>query len=117
MPESLSTTVDRRNGLAIVCTRGYLNDQGGEEVARVTYQLIEGGYSVLLFDLAGTTIVTSVGISILIEIFEKLNAIGGRMAFCGLTPTIAKTFEIMGLAQYATIYPDEASAIAQLQPA
>lgn len=117
MPESLSTTVDRRNGLAIVYTQGYLNDQGGEEVARVTYQLIEGGCRALLFDLAGTTIVTSVGISILIEIFEKLTEVGGRMGFCGLTPTIAKTFEIVGLAQYAPIYPDVASAIARLQPA
>ena len=29
----------------------------------------------------------------------------GVLAFCNLTPTIDKTFRIMGLAQYASIYP------------
>jgi len=30
----------------------------------------------------------------------------GVLAFCSLTPTIDKTFRIMGLAQYAAIYPN-----------
>ncbi len=38
----------------------------------------------------------------------------GKLAFCALTPTIEKTFHIMGLAQYASIYPDEGSAVAQI---
>ena len=38
----------------------------------------------------------------------------GRLAFCGLTPTIDKTFRIMGLAQYAAIYPTEAEAVRAL---
>jgi anti-anti-sigma regulatory factor len=33
------------------------------------------------------------------------------LAFCGLTPTIDKTFRIMGLAQYAAIYPTEDEAL------
>ena len=40
--------------------------------------------------------------------------IEGKLAFCALTPTIEKTFHIMGLAQYASIYPDESAAVAQL---
>ena len=38
--------------------------------------------------------------------------IDGRLAFCNLTPTIDKTFHIMGLAQYTTIYADEEAALA-----
>ena len=34
----------------------------------------------------------------------------GALAFCGLTPTIDKTFRIMGLAQYAEIYPTQEEA-------
>ena len=49
----------------------------------------------------GTKIVNSIGISILIEIIEKMLEIDGKLAFCSLTPTIEKTFQIMGLAQYA----------------
>ena len=116
MTESLNLTVDRRDGLAVVYTEGYINNQGGEEIARVAYKLIDEGYKVLLLNLAGTKIVNSIGISILIEIVEKLIEIDGRLGFCCLTPTIDKTFHIMGLAQYASIFPDEATAAASLRP-
>ena len=40
-----------------------------------------------------------------------------RLAFCCLTPTIEKTFNIMGLAQYAGIHPDEDGAVEALKAA
>jgi anti-anti-sigma factor len=115
MTESLNVNVDRRDGLAVVYTEGYINNQGGEEIARVAYKLIDEGYRVLLLNLGGTKIVNSIGISILIEIIEKMIEIEGKLGFCSLTPTIEKTFHIMGLAQYAPIFPDEPAAVAQLQ--
>jgi len=115
MTESLNITVDRREGLAVIYTEGYINNQGGEEIARVAYDLIGEGYRSLLLNLAGTKIVNSIGISILIEIIEKMIEIDGKLGFCCLTPTIEKTFHIMGLAQYAPIYSDEASAVAQIR--
>lgn len=114
MTESLNLKVDRRNGLAVVYTHGYINNQGGEEIARVAYNLIDEGCKVLLINLAGTKIVNSIGISILVEIIEKMIDINGRLGFCCLTPTIEKTFHVMGLAQYAPIYADEATAVAGL---
>ena len=86
----------------------------GSEIARAAYALLEEGYSQLLLNLTGTKIINSIGISILIEIIEKMLEIEGRLAFCALTPTIEKTFHIMGLAQYASIYPDEGAAMGGL---
>ena len=114
MTESLNVNVDRRDGLAVVYTEGYINNQGGEEIARVAYKLIDEGYKVLLLNLGGTKIVNSIGISILIEIIEKMIEIDGKLGFCCLTTTIEKTFHIMGLAQYAPIFPDEPTAVAQI---
>lgn len=114
MTESLKVTVDRRDGLAVIYTEGYINNQGGEEIAKVAYKLIDEGFKVLLLNLAGTKIVNSIGISILIEIIEKMIEIDGRLGFCCLTATIEKTFQIMGLAQYARIFPDEPAAITGL---
>ena len=111
MTEILKLSVDRREGLAVIYTEGYINNQGGEEIARAAYDLIGSGYRKLLLNLAGTKIVNSIGISILIEIIEKMLEIEGRLAFCNLTPTIEKTFHIMGLAQYAGIYTDEPAAV------
>ncbi len=114
MTETLKVTLDRRDGLAVIYTEGYINNQGGEEIAKVAYELIDDGVKVLLLNLEGTKIVNSIGISILIEIIEKMLEIDGKLAFCSLTPTIDKTFHIMGLAQYAGVYGDEEAAVAEL---
>ena len=116
MTETLKVTLDRRDTLAVVFTEGYINNQGGEEIAKVAYELIDDGVKILLLNLQGTKIVNSIGISILIEIIEKMIEIDGKLAFCNLTPTIEKTFHIMGLAQYAGVYPDEEAAVADLAP-
>jgi anti-anti-sigma factor len=112
MTESLKLTIDRRDGLAVIYTEGYINNQGGEEIARAAYALLDEGYRALLLNLTGTKIINSIGISILIEIIEKMLEVEGRLAFCALTPTIEKTFHIMGLAQYASIFHDEPTALA-----
>ncbi|MDX1503558.1 MAG: STAS domain-containing protein [Thermoanaerobaculia bacterium] len=112
---TLKVTVDRKpEGVAVIYTEGYINNQGGEEIARVAFDLIGDGHKVLLLNLEGTKIVNSIGISILIEIIEKMLEIEGKLAFCNLTPTIEKTFHIMGLTQYAAIHADEVSAVAEM---
>ena len=115
MTETLRLTVDKRDGFAVLYTEGYINNQGGEEIARAAYELLESGYRRVLLDLTGTKIINSIGISILIEIIEKMLEVDGKLAFCALTPTIEKTFHIMGLAQYAGIYRDETTAEAGLK--
>jgi anti-sigma B factor antagonist len=114
MTESLKVRVDRRDGLAVVYTEGYINNQGGEQIAQAANELIEEGYRTLLLNLAGSKIVNSIGISILIEVLERMIELQGRLAFCNLTPTIQKTFHIMGLTQYAQVYVDESSALTDL---
>jgi len=112
MTDELRVAVDRRgaNG-AILYTKGYINNVGGEEIANRAYELMDADVRSLLLNLRETKIVNSIGISILIEIIEKMIDKGGRIGFCCLTPVIHKTFQIMGLANYASIYSDEESAI------
>ncbi len=117
MTDQLKILVERRDGLAVIYTDGYINNQGGEEIAKHASELMASGERTLLLNLARTKIVNSIGISILIEVLENMIEREGRLAFCDLTPTIEKTFHIMGLAQYAGIYQDEASAVESLAAA
>ncbi|HEV7920879.1 MAG TPA: STAS domain-containing protein [Thermoanaerobaculia bacterium] len=114
MTEELRVAIERRQGGAILFTKGYINNVGGEEIANRAYELMDDGVRTLLLNLRETKIVNSIGISILIEIIEKMMDQGGRIAFCSLTPVIHKTFQIMGLANYATIFNDEESALREL---
>lgn len=112
MTDELRVAVDRRgaNG-AILYTKGYINNVGGEEIANRAYELMDADVRSLLLNLRETKIVNSIGISILIEIIEKMIDKGGKIGFCCLTPVIHKTFQIMGLANYASIYADEETAV------
>ncbi|HEY2829413.1 MAG TPA: STAS domain-containing protein [Thermoanaerobaculia bacterium] len=114
MNEELRVAVDRRPGGAVLYTKGYINNVGGEEIANRAYELMNDGVRVLLLNLRETKIVNSIGISILIEIIEKMIEQGGKIGFCCLTPVIHKTFQIMGLANYASIFTDEETAVKEL---
>jgi anti-anti-sigma factor len=114
--EICRVAAERRGDVAILSTDGYINNQGGEEIARQAYTQLESGARALVLNLEKTRIVNSIGISILIEVLEKVMDRKGKLAFCGLTPTIDKTFRIMGLAQYAAIYPTEADAVRGVSP-
>lgn len=103
------------DGVGLIAAAGYINNEGGQAIADAASELMEEGCGTLLIDLEGTRIINSIGVSILLEIMEKLLEERGRLAFCNLTPTISKTFEIMGLVQYASVYPDRETARSELE--
>ena len=111
MSDTCKVSGERRGDVALIWTDGYINNQGGEEIAREAYAQLDTGARALVLNLQKTRIVNSIGISILIEVLEKVMDRKGVLAFSNLTPTIDKTFRIMGLAQYAAIYPTEEEAL------
>lgn len=107
---------EANGGVAVLEVTGYINNEGGEAIAREAGRLLESGKRTLLFDLHATRIINSIGISLLLEVLERTLDLGGVLAFCCLSPSIAKTFQIMGLAQYARLFPDRALALQELRP-
>ena len=65
-------------------------------------------------NLEKTSVVNSIGVSILIEIIEKLQESNGKLAYCNLAPIVEKTFNIMGLTKYSTIYSTEEEGLSDL---
>lgn len=102
--------------LAVLEVAGYINNEGGEAVAREAKRLLSEGTRTLVLDLQATRIINSIGISLLLEALEQTIEVNGTLAFCCLTPSIAKTFQIMGLSQYTKTFPDRASALDALRP-
>ena len=89
------------NGNALIIkTNGYINNSGGEQIAE-EFSKHKDGISKVVMDLKESKVVNSIGISYLIEIIERLNEKKGKLYFTNLDPTIEKTFNIMGLFQFA----------------
>ena len=108
---NFNVSVKTHEGYAVINSFGYINNLGGEKIAQECESLFAKNYNKLILNLEKSSIVNSIGISILIEIIEKVIARDGHLAFTNLTPTIAKTFRIMGLLQYADHYPDVMTAV------
>ena len=106
---SLSTNVNGE--IVIIKTSGYLNNIGGEKIADACYKEIENGKKLFLLDLEDSKVVNSIGVSILIEIIEKLQEVDGKLGYFNLAPIVEKTFTIMGLTRYSTVFSDESEAI------
>lgn len=101
MSQDFSLTTEHKNSFLLIKTSGYINVQGGEKIADAAYKHIDKGVKHIVLDLEDSRVVNSIGISILIEIIEKLQGVNGKLHFVNLTPTIDKTFNIMGLYKFA----------------
>lgn len=96
---SIQSTI--RNGHLVISTKGYINLEAGEAIAKDAYSYIDNGITKIVLNMEDSRVINSIGISVLIEIMERLDEVGGTLFFANLSPTIEKTFTIMGLFKYA----------------
>jgi anti-sigma B factor antagonist len=66
----------------------------------------------VVIDLREVTYIDSSGLALFIETLQRIQAYGGKLALCGLRPSVQSIFEIARLDQIFKIYPDQASALA-----
>ncbi len=106
-----SLSVREEGDVVIIETTGYLNNVGGEKISEVCYEKMDGGKKYFLLNLENSKVVNSIGVSILIEIIEKLQDVGGKLGYYNLAPIVEKTFNIMGLTKYSSVYSSESEGI------
>jgi len=110
----LAVTVRKGPDYAVIYTDGYVNNLGGEKIGETARSLMDEGVRQIVINMEKSTVVNSIGVSILIELIEQIQEAEGKIFFCNLTKVIAKTFTIMGLAQFAGMAETEEAAIAAL---
>ena len=106
-----SLTTRSEGDVVILETTGYLNNVGGEQIAQACYKEMDNGKKLFLINLEKSKVVNSIGVSILIEIIEKLHDIDGKLGYYNLAPIVEKTFNIMGLTKYSSVFQSESEAL------
>lgn len=106
---SINTRED--GDVVIIETSGYLNNVGGEKISEVCHEQMDNGKKLFLLNLENSKVVNSIGVSILIEIIEKLQDVDGRLGYYNLAPIVEKTFNIMGLTKYSSVYGSESEGL------
>ncbi len=80
-----------------------------------TYQALDKAtHKKILLDFKGVEYLNSSGIALVIQVLIEANKAGQTVAICGLTPHFTKVFTMVGITKYASLYPDEAAALAAL---
>ena len=106
--------VEDRNGVIIISTSGYFNNIAGDAVLDVFTEKMKEGSTNFLIDMADSKVVNSIGVSILIEIIEKLQGVNGVLAFTNLAGIVEKTFNIMGITKYCEVYESVDAGVEKL---
>ena len=92
---------ETHNKILLLRTDGYINNVAGEKILNEFTESFGGEMNKVVMDLEKSKVVNSIGISYLIDIIEKLNERNGILVFTNMDPTIEKTFNIMGIFQFA----------------
>ncbi|MBF0545713.1 MAG: STAS domain-containing protein [Candidatus Riflebacteria bacterium] len=111
MAEEFSLSHQQENDVLIIRTNGYLNDLGAEKVDTICTESLKKGVKKIVINLEKSPLINSIGISILIGVIEAIEELEGKLAFTNLTPTNKKTFEMMGLLQFAQAFDAETEAV------
>lgn len=101
MEQSFSLTSELRDNRLIIVTSGYVNNIGGEEIAKEFSRYFEQNVKEIVINLAQSKVVNSIGMSFLLEIIEKLQDVEGKLVFTNLDPAVEKMLTIMGLFEFA----------------
>lgn len=112
-------TVRTRNAedSLVVYIDGYLNSLMGEEVERVVQESLDAGGRKFLLNFGGTRLINSIGISIIIDIVEKIMERDGMLAFCALSRINRELFQMTGVARCVHVFDREEEALGHVGPA
>jgi anti-anti-sigma factor len=111
MAPPLTVSTSREGDVGILETNGYINGIEAELLVKESARLVQEGVRFLVLNLEKSPIANSIGISILIEVMEKVREVEGKVAFCCVEPILARTFKILGLLQAADLFDTEAEAV------
>ena len=101
MSTDFSIISEKHNTTLLMRTDGYINNIAGEKILDEFSKNFSSGMNKVVMDLSKSKVVNSIGISYLIDIIEKLNESNSKLVFTNLDSTIEKTFNIMGIFQFA----------------
>jgi anti-anti-sigma factor len=106
------TTVRHQPSIAIVDMRGEINAQAEAALNDAYAEAAARDPSRILLNFAGTTYINSTGIALIVGLLARARKERRHVTACGLSEHYQEIFEITRLADFMSIFPDEASAVA-----
>lgn len=108
----LEATVRQHGPIAVLEMRGEI-DSFGEEALNAAYaEAEERQPAAVLLNFSGVDYINSTGIALIVSLLARARKRSIKVLTTGLSPHYVEIFEITRLADFMTIFPDEAAALA-----
>jgi len=110
---SISCSSESIGPVLILRVSGRLDAHGATEIAPGLTGVPSN--RVVVVDLAGVPYLSSAGIRILLELFKRQNASGGRLLLAGVQPYCREVFRVAGLDGVFSLFEDVKAALAEVR--
>lgn len=100
--------------MAVIYAGDYLNKLSGERIERECRRQLEAGCRALIINFRDTSLVNSIGVSILLSVIDAVSNTGAQLIFSDVNQQTIQLFEMLGLTRHVALAKDEDEALATL---
>jgi anti-anti-sigma factor len=108
---TLEVRVRQQPRAAIVDLHGEINAFAEEALNAAYAEAERGAPEVILLNFADVDYINSTGIALIVGLLARARAARRRLLACGLSEHYVEIFTITRLADFMTVYPNEATAL------
>ena len=109
--KNLEASVRRSAGAAVIDLRGEIDSFGEEALNSAYADATRHDPSAVLLNFRDVEYINSTGIALIVALLAQERKAGRRLLTFGLSPHYEEIFQITRLADFMSIYPDEATAL------
>jgi anti-sigma B factor antagonist len=109
---SLETREERREEGLLILPVGRIDSNTSSELEKSL--VARGGEKHLVVDLSGVEYVSSAGLRVFLMLARKVKASGGKLALCGLPPSVKQVFDLAGFTALFAVEGTADQAFARL---
>ena len=112
--KQLEASVRYAGGVAIIDLQGEIH-AGAEETLNAAYATAEShDPQAILLNFGDVGYINSTGIALIVGLLSQARKANRRLMACGLSDHYVEIFQITRLADFMGVFPDEASALAEV---
>ena len=110
----MTITEERAGNIIILSLDGRLDTQTAAQVEQQLLAAVDEKPTGLVLDCTQLSYVSSVGLRVIVLVSKRLATAQGRLALCGLSESMLRVFNLVGLGNWGNIHPSREAAIASL---
>jgi anti-sigma B factor antagonist len=107
----MKITQEKHNDAVVCMLDGEVDINTSPELRKACETLIKNNEKKVLMDLSGVTYIDSSGLATLIEMFQRLKKIGGRLRLSNMNEKVKNVFEITKLYKLFEIFDTRDTAL------